>query len=310
MTASETRPESSQEKGKETDKRFFCFGLGYSAGRLARALLSDGWSAAGTCQSEERRAELAADGIEAHVFDVDTRLSDAAELLSGVTHLLSSVPPPRDGGGEEGDRDPVLALYAENIRAAEHIQWIGYLSSTGVYGDAGGGRVDETTPVNPSSERSRMRAEAEAEWLALGAHVFRLAGIYGPGRSALDQVRAGRARRIEKPGHKFSRIHVDDIAAVVRASMDRPDPGAIYNVCDDEAASPADVNAFAYELLGQEAPPVTAFEDIVKTMSPMGLSFWQDNRLVDNSRIKEALGVRLAYPDYRAGLRAILAEGA
>jgi len=152
-----TAPETRSETGEEPIRRFFCFGLGYSAGRLARLLLSEGWSVSGTCQSEERRAELAADGIEAHVFDGETRLSDAAGLLSGVTHLLSSVPPPRDGGGEEGDRDPVLALHAEDIRAAEHIQWIGYLSSTGVYGDAGGGRIDEETPVHPSSERSRMR---------------------------------------------------------------------------------------------------------------------------------------------------------
>jgi len=306
MTAPETRPED----GAETGNHLFCFGLGYSAGRLARALLADGWTVAGTCQSDTRRAELAADGIEAHVFDGQTPLADAAGLLLRASHLLSSVPPPRDGGGDDGDRDPVLALHGADIRAATGLEWVGYLSSTGVYGDAGGGRVDETSPVNPSSERSAMRAAADAEWLSLGAHVFRLAGIYGPDRSALDQARAGRARRIEKPGHKFSRIHVDDIAAVVRASMRRPDPGAVYNVCDDEAASPAEVNGFAYDLLGLEPPPVIAFEDAARTMSPMGLSFWQDNRLVDNRRIKDELGVRLSYPDYRAGLCAIrAAEG-
>ncbi|NQV83104.1 MAG: SDR family oxidoreductase [Rhodospirillales bacterium] len=295
MTASETR------------KRLFCFGLGYSAGRLARSLMADGWSVVGTCQSEGRRAELATDGITAHVFDGEAPLADAVGCLAGATHLLSSIPPPRDGGGDVGDSDPVLALHGNAIRAAKTLEWIGYLSSTGVYGDTGGGRVDETSPVNPSSERSRMRARAEAEWLSLGAHAFRLAGIYGPGRSVLDQARAGRARRIEKPGHKFSRIHVDDIAAVVRASMARSEPGAVYNVCDNEAASPAEVNGFAYELLGLAPPPVIAFEDAVKTMSPMGLTFWQDNRLIDNRRIKDELGVQLAYPDYRAGLRAILA---
>jgi nucleoside-diphosphate-sugar epimerase len=299
MTVPETRPVDG--------KHLFCFGLGYSAGRLARALLADGWTVTGTCQSESRRDELAADGIAAHIFDGQTPLADAAGHLSRATHLLSSVPPPRDGGGDDGDGDPVLARHGDDIRAATGLGWIGYLSTTGVYGDTGGGRVDETSPVNPSSERSRMRAAVEAEWRSLGAHAFRLAGIYGPGRSVLDQARAGRARRIEKPGHKFSRIHVDDIAVVVRASMRRPDPGAIYNVCDDEAASPAEVNGFAYELLGLESPPVIAFEDIAKAMSPMGLSFWQDNRLVDNRRIKEDLEVRLTYPDYRAGLRAILA---
>lgn len=300
MMASETRPEK--------NKCLFCFGLGYSAGRLARSLLADGWTIIGTCQSDTRRAELSADGIEAHVFDGDLPLADAAGLLSRATHVLSSVPPHRDGGGDgAGDGDPVLALHGADIRAAKGLQWLGYLSSTGVYGDAGGGRVDEASPVNPSSERSRMRAAAEAEWLSMGAHVFRLAGIYGPGRSVLDQARAGRARRIEKPGHKFSRIHVDDISAVVRASMVRPEPGAVYNVCDDEAASPAEVNGFAYELLGLEPPPVIAFEDAAGTMSPMGLTFWQDNRLVDNRRIKDELGIELSFPDYRAGLRAILA---
>jgi nucleoside-diphosphate-sugar epimerase len=295
----------------EDGKRLFCFGLGYSAGRLARSLLADGWTVTGTCQSDTRCAELAADGIEAHVFDGDAPLADAAGLLSRASHVLSSVPPPRDGGGDggggDGDRDSVLALHGNHIRAAPHLHWIGYLSTTGVYGDSGGGRVDETSPVNPSSERSRMRAVSEAGWLSLGAHVFRLAGIYGPGRSVLDQARESRARRVAKPGHKFSRIHVDDIAATVQASMARPDPGAIYNVCDDEAASSAEVNGFAYELLGLEPPQVIAFEDAAKTMSPMGLSFWQDNRLVDNQRIKIDLGVRLSYPDYRAGLRAILA---
>jgi nucleoside-diphosphate-sugar epimerase len=298
MTARETR--------LEDGKSLFCFGLGYSAGRLARSLLADGWTVTGTCQSESRRIELAADGIEVLVFDGQAPLADAAGLLARASHVLSSVPPPRDGGGE-GVGDSVVALHGADIRAATHIQWVGYFSSTGVYGDAGGGRVDETSPVNPSSERSRMRVVAEAEWLSLGAHVFRLAGIYGPGRSVLDQARDGRARRVEKVGHKFSRIHVDDIADVVRASMAHPDPGAVYNVCDDEAASPAEVNGFAYDLLGLEPPPVIDFEDAAKTMSPMGLSFWQDNRLVDNRRIKEDLGVRLSFPDYRAGLRAILA---
>jgi nucleoside-diphosphate-sugar epimerase len=143
----------------------------------------------------------------------------------------------------------------------------------------------------------------------LPVHVFRLAGIYGPGRSALDQVRAGRAKRIDKPGHMFSRIHVDDIAQVLKASMDRPDPGAVYNVCDDEPAAAADVTAFAWELLGMDPPPLQPFAEAEKEMSEMALSFWRDNRLVDNRRIKEELGVSLFYPDYRAGLRAILEEG-
>ncbi|HJO74798.1 MAG TPA: SDR family oxidoreductase [Rhodospirillales bacterium] len=295
-----------------SNPRLFCFGLGYSATRLARGLIADGWTVAGTCQSADRRDELAAVGIEAFVFDRNQPLADPAHLLSGVTHLLSSVPPADYG-------DPVLPPHGGDIQALQGLQWAGYLSSTGVYGNADGAKVDETSPVNPSSDRSRRRAEAEIAWMALReshglpVHVFRLAGIYGPGHSALDQVRAGGARRIEKPGHKFSRIHVDDIAVVLRASMARPHsgsgPGAVYNVCDDEAASPADVTAYACELLGQTPPPVVLFEDAKKEMSPMGLSFWKDNRRIDNRRIKDDLGATLTYPDYRAGLSAILAEG-
>ncbi|MCH7936405.1 MAG: SDR family oxidoreductase [Proteobacteria bacterium] len=296
MTAPDSKP------------RLFCFGLGYSAGRLARRLKARDWAVAGTCQSPDRQAELADWGIEALVFDPERPLADAPSALSGVTHLLSSVPP-----GENGD--PVLARHGSDIEAMEGVSWVGYLSSTGVYGDTGGKSVTEDSAVNPSSDHGRRRAEAEAAWLALEndqglpVHVFRLAGIYGPGRSALDQVRAGRAKRIDKPGHMFSRIHIDDIAQVLRASMDRPNPGAVYNVCDDEPAAAADVTAFACELLGLEPPPLQPFAEAEKEMSEMALSFWRDNRLVNNRRIKEELGVSLLHPDYRAGLRAIFEEG-
>ena len=288
--------------------RLFCFGLGYSAGRLARQLLAEGWVVAGTCQSPDRQAELTALGIDAVIFGPDRPLADAPSALSGTTHLLGSVPPDENG-------DPVLARHGSDIEAMEGVSWVGYLSSTGVYGDTGGKSVSEDTDVNPTSDRGRYRTEAEAAWLALASdhrlpvHVFRLAGIYGPGRSALDQVRAGRAKRIDKPGHMFSRIHVDDIAQVLKASMNRPDPGAVYNVCDDEPAAAADVTAFAWELLGMDPPPLQPFAEAEKEMSEMALSFWRDNRLVDNRRIKEELGVSLLYPDYRAGLRVILEEG-
>ena len=291
-----------------TQRRLFCFGLGYTAGRLARDLAADGWTVAGTCQTAARQAELTAQGIEAFVFDEESPLADAPTALAGATHLLSSVPPV-DGG------DPVLMGHGGDILALGGVQWAGYLSSTGVYGDTGGATVDERSPVNPTSERARRRAEAEARWLALAkdhglpVHVFRLAGIYGPGRSALDLVRAGGARRIEKPGHLFSRIHVDDIVTVLRASLSRPDPGAIYNVADDEPAAAADVTQFASELLGMAPPPAIPFEEAEKEMSPMALSFWRDNRRVDNTRIKEELGVALAYPNYRAGLQAVLESG-
>lgn len=286
--------------------RLFCFGLGYSATHLARRLLAQGWSVAGTCQGEEKRRDLAALGIEAFLFDRERPMADAAGALAVATHLLSSVPP--DGAG-----DPVLDTLRPAIVAHGGWQWAGYLSTTGVYGDAGGAVVDESSALAPTSERGRRRVAAEAAWLALHrdhgvpVHVFRLAGIYGPGRSPIDKVRDGTAQRVIKPGHAFGRIHVEDIAQVLTASMARPDPGAVYNVCDDEPEAPAEVIAFACRLLGVPPPPPVAFEEAEKGMSPMALSFWRDNRRVDNGRLKRDLGVRLAHPTYREGLAAILA---
>lgn len=287
--------------------RLFCFGLGYTAGRLARTLAARGWAVGGTCQDPEARAALAAEGIEAYLFDDAIRLAEPAAALDGVTHILSSVPPGTGG-------DPVLSRHAGDIAVCQGLRWVGYLSTTGVYGDTDGAEVDEGAPLNPTSERGRWRVDAEIAWSRLHrergvpVHVFRLAGIYGPGRSALDQVRAGRARRIKKPGQAFSRIHVDDIAAALRASMERPRPGAVYNVCDDEAASPADVIAFACGLLGVEPPPVIPYAEAEKDLSEMARTFWRDNRRVSNRRLTEELGLRLAHPDYRVGLKAILEE--
>lgn len=287
--------------------RLFCFGLGFSARALAERLAEAGWAVAGTTRSAEKAAELRAAGLEAVIFDRDHPLDPAD--LAGTTHLLVSIAPDqaRDGKGA----DPVLDRHAADIAALPGLKWIGYLSTTGVYGDWQGAEVDETSELRGAKGRNLRRIEAEAAWLALQAekglpvHVFRLAGIYGPGRSALDQVRAGRARRIDKPGHLFSRIHVEDIARTLLASIARPNPGRVYNVCDDEAAAAADVTAYACRLLGVEPPPLVALEEA--EMSPMALSFWQDNRLVSNRRLHEELGVTLAYPDYRAGLDAILA---
>ncbi len=287
----------------------FCFGYGFSAQALARHVRRQGWRVSGTARSESKCRAMSADGIQAYPFDRGRPLADPAAALAGVTHLLSSVPP--DAGG-----DPVLDAHAAAIAAAPGLQWIGYLSTTGVYGDTGGAVVDETSPVQPGVERSVRRAAAERAWLelfhrhGLPVHVFRLAGIYGPGRSTLDAVRRGEARRVIRPGHLFSRIHVDDIAAVLEASIARPNPGAVYNVCDDEPAAPADVVDHACGLLGVVPPPPVPFEAAESSMSPMARSFWQDNRRVDNGRIKRELGVTLAYPTYREGFAAILgAEG-
>jgi len=292
----------------ETRPRLFCFGLGYTAMHLATALAAEGGDIAGTCRGAENQASLRDAGITAHLFDRDRPAGDGAaelvESLAVATHVLSTIPPDEAG-------DPVLDGCADALGACAGLEWAGYLSATSVYGDRGGAWVDETTPVAPTGAAGRRRAAAEAAWQAFGtgvgpnAHIFRLAGIYGPGRSVLDGIRAGTARRIVKPGHAFSRIHVDDIVQVLLASMARPDPGAIYNVCDDRPAPTADVTAFGCELLGVAPPPEQRFEDA--GLSPRAAAFWADNKRVRNQKMKSDLGVRLKYPDYRAGLAAILA---
>jgi nucleoside-diphosphate-sugar epimerase len=283
-------------------RRLFCFGLGYTAEALAMSLLADGWRVAGTARDPATRARLEATGCEMHHFDRAAPLTDPQAAFAGTTHLLSSVPPDEEG-------DPVLDCHALDIAARIGLQWVGYLSTTGVYGDRNGGWVDETAARLPTTARGKRRVAAEDGWLGLWrdhgvpVHLFRLAGIYGPGRNAIETVRAGNARRIIKPGQVFSRIHRDDIVRTLRASMARPNPGAAYNVCDDEAAPPQDVIAYACELLGVAPPPEIPFE--TAELSPMARSFYRDNKRVANRRIKEDLGVRLAWPTYREGLTAL-----
>ena len=283
----------------------FCFGLGYSALALARRLTASGWALTGTCRSAERQDRLREAGFPAVLFDRNRPVDSAA--LNGVTHLLVSVPPDTAG-------DPVLAVHGHDIAAMPGLSWLGYLSTTGVYGDRGGGWVDETAPLLPTGERGRRRVAAEEGWLDLWrghgvpVHIFRLAAIYGPGRSAFDALCAGTARRIDKPGQVFSRIHVEDLASVLTASIERPRPAAVYNVCDDDPAPPAEVVAHAAELLGLEPPPLVPLD--TAGLSPLARSFYDDNKRVANRLIKTELGVALRYPDYRAGLAAILAEEA
>lgn len=283
----------------------FIFGLGYCGQALARRQRALGWRVAGSSRKPEVVARLQAEGIEAIAIEEEAASCAVIEALAEATHLLSSVPPDAEG-------DPILRLYGEAIGAAPRLSWIGYLSTTGVYGDHGGGWVDEDTPPAPSSARSRRRLAAEQAWRALqreaggpSVQVFRLAGIYGPGRNPLEALRAGRARRIVKPGQVFCRIHLEDIVTVLQASMARPRPGAIYNLADDEPADPAEVIAYAARLLGQEPPPAIPFEEA--ELSPLARSFYADNRRVSNRRIKEELGVRLRYPTYREGLQILRA---
>jgi nucleoside-diphosphate-sugar epimerase len=280
--------------------KLFCFGLGYSALALAETLLAEGWGVAGTCRAAEKQADFARRGVEALLFESDRPLVESA--FEGVTHVLQSIPP-----GAEGD--PVLAMHGAMLARRRQIRWFGYLSTTGVYGDRGGDWVEEHDDLQPTGERGRRRVAAEVGWSrllyaeGLPLHVFRLAGIYGPGRSALDSLRAGTAKRVIKPGQVFSRIHVADIVQVLRASMARPNAGAVYNVCDDDPAPPWEVVEYAAELLGIPAPPAVPFEQA--ELSDMARSFYDDNKRVRNDRIKRELGVQLMYPSYREGLRAL-----
>jgi NAD dependent epimerase/dehydratase family len=285
--------------------RLFAFGLGFSAQELAARLAANGWEIAGTARDEANLARLARQRYEVTRFAGEAGNREVTTLLQGTTHLVHSIPP-----GPEGD--PVLGHYRDQIATIGTLRWIGYLSTVGVYGDQGGNWVDETTPTKPNSERTAARVEAEQAWLSFGeemgvpTHVFRLAGIYGPGRSAFDKLIAGTARRIRKDGQVFSRIHVADIASVLEASMARPRPGAIYNVADDEPAAPDAVVAYAAGLLGVPPPPEVEFAEA--DLSPMARSFYEGSRRIANARIKSELGVKLRYPSYREGLAALIPE--
>jgi nucleoside-diphosphate-sugar epimerase len=285
--------------------RLFSFGLGYSALHLARRLRQDGWDIAGTARTAEGADAIAREGFAPLVFDGTRPGAGIGEALKVATHVLVSVPP--DDGG-----DPVLQHHAADIAAAPSLSWIGYLSTVGVYGDRNGAWVDEDTPTEAGSARSRRRVAAEEAWRAFGAcehkrvQIFRLAGIYGPGRSAIDRLRAGTAQRIVKPGQVFNRIHVDDIAGVLHAAMTRIGVHEVYNVADDEPAPPQDVIAYAAQLLQVPAPPEITIEQA--KLSPMAMSFYVENKRISNARLRGDLGVDLEFPSYREGLRAILAR--
>ncbi len=280
----------------------FCLGLGYTTRRLAIELRDEGWRVSGTVRDAARIDGLEREGIEAVVFGSDA----ATALLSQATHVIDSIPP------VPSEAPLPLARHADALARLENLRWLAYLSTTGVYGDRQGNWVDESDEAAPATERGARRLAAEQAWLimheryGLPVHVFRLAGIYGPGRGVLEQVRAGRARRVIKPGQVFSRIHVDDIVATLKASIARPSPGAIYNVCDDEPESPAIVTEYACRLLGVTAPRPVALEEA--GLSAMAASFYADNKRVSNRKIKKELGVRLRYPSYREGLSALTAS--
>ncbi len=274
------------------DNRLLIFGLGYCGAAIQRAARTAGFEVTGTTRTGSNGT---------------IRFDQSAELVRSATHLLTTASP-ADGA------DPVLARYGAAIRAAPELRWIGYLSSTAVYGDRGGGWVDEDTSPAPTQPRGKRRLDAENAWSAFADHhavdIFRLAGIYGPGRSALDDLRAGRARRLIKPGHQFGRIHRDDIARAVAAAMSQQRlPGRrVLNLTDDEPSELARVVTEAAALLGKEPPPEVSFADALSDMSAMALGFWAENRKVASRKTKAALGIAWLYPTYREGLRAILLE--
>lgn len=281
-------------------------GYGYSARRVGRRMLERGWSITGTTRQEEGARRLEREGVTPLRFDGSRPSAAFARALGSASHLLISAPP-----GKEGD--PVLTHHRDDVLDAEELQWIGYLSSTGVYGDRQGGVVDEGDRPKPTSGRSRRRLDAERGWqqvadeLDVPLQIFRLAGIYGPGRSVLDRLRAGGARRVTRPGLVFNRVHVDDVAGAVIAGIDHPHEAGVFNVCDDLPTPPADVVEHGARLLGVDPPPETSLAEA--DLSPAARSFYEENKRVDNRRLKSVLEYRLVHPTYRSGLAHVASEG-
>ena len=280
-------------------KTLLSFGHGFSAQALSRLLVPQDWRVIGTTRSEDKAVALMNSGVEPRIWPG----ADMAPALNAATHILISAAPDEDG-------DPVLAkLETEITKRAGQFEWVGYLSTTGVYGDHQGDWVNENSPLTPATQRGIARVKAEAAWASipdLPLHIFRLAGIYGPGRGPFAKVRNGTARRIIKEGQVFSRTHVADIARILQASIQQPNPGAAYNVCDDDPAPPEDVIAYAAKLLGMPIP--TAEDFATAEMTAMARSFYAESKKVRNDRIKDELGVELLYPDYRSGLKSLFAQ--
>lgn len=285
-------------------KKLFCFGLGFTGSALVREVRAKGWMASGTCRENAQKDVWAEAGVQSYCFDGKVTSKAVEKALREASHVLVTIPPQKDIG------DVVLKHFKKILMGSSQLQWLGYLSTTGVYGNRDGEWVDEASELKPGFDHQRRRVEAEEQWRSLyeehlvPVHVFRLAGIYGPGRNLLQRVRQGSARRIDQPGLVFNRIHVGDVVQALSASMDHPRQGAIYNVSDDVPSSPADAVAFACELLDVEVPPLIALEGA--ELSKMGRGFYLTNKKVRNHKIKEELGVQLQYPDYKVGLRALL----
>lgn len=274
------------------------FGHGYTANVLVDHLGTEDWEIFGTTRNVETADLLRENNITPLMWSDEKYLKS---IIKQSNYILHSIAPTEVG-------DPVYEKYAEDIKARSiNLSWFGYLSTTSVYGNHDGQWVDEKTPVNPSSNRGRLRVNAENTWASihnLPLHIFRLAGIYGAGRSPLDKIRSGKAQLISKPGQFFSRIHVEDIARVLQASIGMPNHGSIYNVCDDMPAAPNEVLAYAAKLLNYPEPPTIGFEEAVLT--PMAKSFYSDNKRVKNHLIKNEFNLALKFPNFKAGLDALV----
>ena len=285
--------------------RLFCFGLGFSSLALIERLLPKGWKVSGTCQSSKSQDAMREKNISALLFNSSQSCPEISQSISVATHLLVTIPP-QDSG------DVVLNIFSEAIAEAKQLEWIGYISSTGVYGDTKGEWVDEMSPLKGETDLNLKRIAAEKSWLNFGkgndlpVMLFRCVGIYGPGRNLLESVKKGSARRIDKPGLVFSRIHCADLAQTLEASMRNIQSGEIYNVADDLPSPPAEAVEYACGLLGLDQPLLVPYEKA--ELSPVARSFYSTNKRISNKKIKQELGVKLVYPDYRSGLKALLED--
>lgn len=274
------------------------FGLGFTAKHLALHLLKQGWRVSGTSRTSKDFDYFRAIGITPHIFDEGLPI-DTMWDMDSVTHIITSVPPSENG-------DPVLDYHLQDIQNISNLQWVGYLSTTGVYGDYKGDWVDESSDLRANNERSIRRVAAEQDWLnsKLPVHIFRLSGIYGEGRSVIDSIKQGTAKRINKEDQVFSRIHVEDICQILLASIEKPNPMSIYNCADDFPCPQARIVEYAAKLLEIEPPKLVDFDDA--DLSPMARSFYSSCRRVSNDKIKQELNVNFKYPTYKAGILSLI----
>ena len=274
------------------------FGHGYTASALVDHLGTEDWEIFGTTRNVDTADLLKENNITPLMWSDDTSIKSVIKRSNCILHSIAPTEV----------EDPVYEKFAEDIIARSiNLSWVGYLSTTSVYGNHDGQWVDEKTPVNPSGNRGLLRVNAENTWARINnlpLHIFRLAGIYGEGRSPLDKIRSGKAQLISKPGQFFSRIHVEDIAQVLKASIEMPNRGSIYNVCDDMPAAPDEVLAYAAKLLNYPEPPRIDFE--AAELSPMAKSFYSDNKRVNNHLIKNEFSLALKFPNFKAGLDALV----